>query len=162
MDFVNIIKEALGDNWIPAIYKNKIRAIRTRAYSINAPEKENSAEIMHTLLGIELKVGNKRLACPDLSTARYLQVFARLGCTAVAIPYDISKISLLADELESSRQKMLISVDAALKGKTAQSKGKGRAALIKTIRNEIGEIGAGEIMPEFKQDTKQRLAKRLK
>lgn len=161
-DFVNNIKAALDVDWIPSIYKKKIRTIRTRAYSINAPEKENAAEIMHTLLGIELKIGNKRLACPDLSTARYLQVFTRLGCKEVAIPYDISKISVLADELESARQKMYLMLDEIFRRKSAQTKGRARSALIKAIRAEIAESGAGEAMPEFRQNTKQNLARQLK
>jgi hypothetical protein len=28
---------------------------------------------------------------PDLATARYLAIFARVGCQAVAVPYDITK-----------------------------------------------------------------------
>ena len=56
------------------------------------------------MLGIELKVANRRLLCPDLATARYLSVFARLGCDVIAVPYDITQISRIADELESGRK----------------------------------------------------------
>ncbi|MEP6900767.1 MAG: hypothetical protein ABJA66_03395, partial [Actinomycetota bacterium] len=110
----------------------------------------------HTLLGIELKIGNKRFSCPDLSTARYLQVFARIGCQEVAIPYDITKISMLADELEIAWHKTLLFFEELTKSKIASAKGRMRSGLIKEIRMEIEEIGAGSLMPEFRQSTKQR------
>ncbi len=150
------IKEKLGDEWLPEIYRSKVRVQRTRAHQIDIPARENRAAVWHTLLGIELKVGNKRFSCPDLSTARYLQIFARFGCREVAIPYDITKISSIADELESSWQRSLLLLGETVKNKTPSVKGRMRAALIKEIREEIAEIGAGALMPEFKQTTKQR------
>lgn len=150
------IKEKLGDEWLPEIYRSKVRVQRTRAHQMDIPARENRAAVWHTLLGIELKVGNKRFSCPDLSTARYLQIFARFGCREVAIPYDITKISSIADELESSWQRSLLLLGETVKNKTPSVKGRMRAALIKEIREEIDEIGAGALMPEFKQTTKQR------
>jgi hypothetical protein len=156
MDIASDIKEKLAGEWLPSIYREKVRSQRTRAHQLEIPQKENRAAIQHTLLGIELKVGNKRFACPDLSTARYLQIFARLGCQAVAVPYDITKISTLADELDSSWHKSLLFLEEATRDKSPQVKGKLRAGLIKDIRDEVDEIGAGSLMPEFKQTTKQR------
>jgi hypothetical protein len=156
MEIASHIKESLSDNWLPVIYRDKIRTLRTRAYRLEVEMRENKTEIQHTLLGVELKVRNKRLSCPDLSTARYLQVFARLGCQQIAVPYDITKISHLADELESSWQRTLLLFEEQTRGKTPQLKGKQRAALIKEIRTELDEIGAGALMPEFRQSTKQR------
>ncbi len=156
MDNTSDIREKLGAEWLPDIYRDEVRVQRTRAHQLELPKTENLAIIQHTLLGVELKVGNKRFTCPDLSTARYLQVFARIGCQAVAVPYDITKISTLADKLESSWQKSLLLVEESAKDKTAPVKGKMRAHLIKEIRQEIDEIGAGSLMPEFKQSTKQR------
>ena len=83
-------------------------------------------------------------------------VFAWLGCKSVAVPYDITKISSLADQLESSWHKMLLLVDKETKGKSSAVRGRLRAALIREVRQEIEEIGAGELMPEFKKSTKQR------
>ena len=158
MDIATDIRERLGaEEWLPEIYRAKVRVQRTRAHRLEIPEKENRALIQHTLLGVELKVGNKRFSCPDLSTARYLQVFARLGCAAVAVPYDITKISTLADELESAWQKILLLLEDAATDKSASVKGRLRSNLIKEIRHEINEIGAGSLMPEFKQSTKQRV-----
>jgi len=156
MEIAADIRENLGGEWIPQIYRAKVRTQRTRSYHINVPKKENRADIFHTLLGIELKVGKYRFSCPDLSTARYLQVFARIGCQDVAIPYDITKISILADELEISWHKMILMLEDKTRGKIASVKGRMRANLIKEIRREIEEIGAGALMPEFKQTTKQR------
>ncbi len=156
MEIAAEIREELGGEWIPSVYGEKIRTQRTRSYHINVPKKENRAEIFHTLLGIELKVGNYRFSCPDLSTARYLRVFARIGCQDVAIPYDITKISTLADELEVAWHKTLLLFEEKAGEKIASARGRMRANLIKEIRREIEEIGAGALMPEFKQTTKQR------
>lgn len=159
MEVATEIREKLNDEWLPLIYKEKVRSQRTRSHRLEIPQKENRAAIQHTLLGIELKVGNHRFSCPDLSTARYLQIFARIGCQEVAVPYDITKISTLADELDSSWHKALLLLEEAAKDKTAQVKGRLRSGLIREIRQEIEEIGAGSLMPEFKQSTKQRVNK---
>jgi hypothetical protein len=99
MSFIDELKAGLGEFWIPGVYRDRVRNMRTRSFSMDIPERANSPEILHTLLGVELKIGKVRIACPDLATARYLQVFARLGVREVAVPYDISKISSLADDL---------------------------------------------------------------
>jgi len=156
MQLINTIREQLSEAWIPNIYVQKVRSVRTRSHHLDIPERENRIEIMFTLLGIELKVGNKRFSCPDLATARYLQVFARLGCRDVAVPYDITQISPVADDLETAWQRMLLVVAHERADRPAQTLGKMRAALIRQIRQEVGEIGAGELMPEFKKSTKQR------
>ncbi len=156
MEIAAEIKENLSAEWLPEIYRAKVRTQRTRSYNLDIARRENRAIIQHTLLGVELKVGNQRFSCPDLSTARYLQIFARIGCRQIAVPYDITKISTLADELESSWHKSLLILDETAKDKTSAVKGRMRAGLIKEIREEIEEIGAGSLMPEFKQSTKQR------
>ncbi len=150
MKTVDAIIGTLSDAWIPAIYRDKVRTQRTRSYEMEIPERENSPEIFFTLLGIELKVGKRRFACPDLATARYLQTFARLGCREVAIPYDITRISVIADELEVAWHKLILQNEDANRGKPPQTVGRSRSALIKRARTEIAEIGAGEKMPEFK------------
>jgi len=156
METAAAIREKLGDEWLPAIYRDRVRTQRTRAYHLNISPKEHRAEIQHTLLGIELKIGNKRFSCPDLSTARYLQVFARIGCEDVAVPYDITKISTLADELEIAWHKTVLLFEDAANDKIPSAKGRMRSALIKEIRHEVEQIGAGSLMPEFRQSTKQR------
>ncbi len=113
MDIATDIREKLSAEWLPEIYRGKVRTQRTRAHRLEVAERENRAIIQHTLLGVELKVANQRFSCPDLSTARYLQIFARIGRQAVAVPYDITKISTLADELESAWQKILLLLEKA-------------------------------------------------
>jgi hypothetical protein len=138
------------------IYAEKIRTLRTRSYSLEIPERENDVEILHTLLGIELKVGRRRFASPDLATARYMRVFARLGCRSFAVPYDITKISTLADELETEWHRALLMLDTNSAGSTDQERKRKRSRLFKSMRSRIADIGPGERMPEFKQSTKQR------
>ena len=153
MSSTNAIKEQMGDDWLPEIYRSKVRTLRTRSVILDVPEKENSAEIMHTLLGIELKVGRQRFACPDLSTARFMQVFARIGCREFAIPYDITKISTLADQLETAWQKSLLLLSSGENGPVINRR---RNQLLRDVRTEITAIGPGEKIPDFKQSTKQR------
>ncbi len=112
-------------------------------------------DIQHTLLGIELKVGRKRMLCPDLATARYLAVFARAGCKAIAIPYDITKTSRLADELESSWHRMLVLADSLTSDRNAAFATRVRTMLIGKVCDAIAAAGAGTRMPEFKLSTKQ-------
>ena len=145
-----------GDETLVEIYAEKIRPLRTRSCSLDIPERENPAEILHTLLGIELKVGRRRFACPDLATARYMRVFACLGCRSFAIPYDITRISVLADQLETAWQRMLLSLESETRVKSPASRKRARTSLVKSIRGQIQTIGPGDVMPLFKQSTKQR------
>ncbi|MEO6655717.1 MAG: hypothetical protein ABIO36_06500 [Pyrinomonadaceae bacterium] len=156
MDIAAEICASLADEWLPTIYQNKIRPQRTRSVSIEVPERENQAEIQYTLLGIELKVGKRRFACPDLATARYMRIFARIGCIEFAVPYDITKISTLADDLETSWQKILLLQAEKMYGRPSRGASQTRSKLIKALRIEIGSIGAGEARPQFTRETKQR------
>ncbi len=153
--YLDAIRAELGDAWLPNIYRERVLTLRTRAYQFPALPRNASPEIHHTLLGIELKLGRRRLLCPDLATARYLAVFARLGCRAVAIPYDITKISLAADELESCWHRMLLISDRLTGERRAAFRTRIQRQLIGKVRNEIDEAGAGPRIPEFKQSTKQ-------
>lgn len=150
------IKTRLADTWLPLIYTQRILKMRTRSYDFGALPKKLRVEILHTLLGVELKLGQRRLLCPDLATARYLSVFARAGCKEVAVPYDITKVSLLADELESSWHRMLLLADHNAGGRTDSFRARIHGLLIAKLRTEITAAGAGSRIPEFKQNTKQR------
>ena len=151
MSLIGEVRSELGDRWIADVYQDKVRSQRTRSFHLDIPEHENAPEILHTLLGIELKVGRRRFACPDLATARYLRVFARLGVREIAVPYDITRISVIADELETAWQKMLL----LLKEQDPGS-GRARSALVRKLRDEIALIGPGEMMPDFDRPTRQR------
>jgi hypothetical protein len=153
-DLASAIETKMGDSWLPRIYRDRILRMRTRAYEFPALPKRAAPRIHHTLLGIELKVGRRRMLCPDLATARYLAVFARAGCQAVAIPYDITKISQIADELESSWHRMFLLVDEITRDESLRART--RRVLVNRVRAEIESAGAGTRVPEFAQSTKQR------
>ena len=150
------VKNELADAWLPHIYRERIRKLRTRSYDFEGLTPRSRVEIQHTLLGVELKVGRRRLLCPDLATARYLAVFARAGCEHVAVPYDITKISRLADELDSSWHRMLLLAEHYATDKPRLSRPASSRLLVSKIRAEILEAGAGTSIPEFKQTTRQR------
>jgi hypothetical protein len=152
------VKAELNEAWLPHIYRERIRGLRTRSYHFEALPDKPRIEIQHTLLGVELKTGRRRLLCPDLATARYLSVFARAGCEHVAVPYDITKISQLADELESSWHRMFLLADHHAAGQSEAFQNRIRRLLVNDIRAEILAAGAGASVPEFKQSTKQRSA----
>ena len=149
MNAAAAICEEMASDWLPNLYQEKVRSQRTRAYALEIAKRENDPQIQYTLMGIELKVGRKRFACPDLATARYLRVFARLGCGQFAVPYDISQLPAMADELETSWQRSLVMLQK-MKADSERSK------LIKLMRDEINAIGPGEAMPLFDRETKQR------
>jgi hypothetical protein len=155
-EYAQRIQEQLGEMWLPRIYRERILKLRTRSYHFESTKQSARVVIQHTLLGVELKIGRRRLLCPDLATARYLSVFARLGCQDVAVPYDITKISHLADELESSWYRMWLLVDQQARAESARFRGRLRGLLIAKIRAQIVEAGPGTRIPEFRQSTRQR------
>lgn len=155
-EYAKQVKSELDQAWLPHIYRERIRKIRTRSYSFEGLTNKTRVEIQHTLLGVELIAGRRRLLCPDLATARYLSVFARAGCEHVAVPYDITKISQFADELESSWHRMLLLGDHQAAGKSDPFKARIRRLLIARIRAEISEAGAGTAVPEFNQSARRR------
>ena len=155
-EYAEQIKASLKDTWLPQIYRQRIRSKRTRSYRFQGLTSKTRIEIQHTLLGVELKLGRRRLLCPDLATARYLSVFARAGCEHVAVPYDITKISQLADELESSWHRMFLLIDHYAADNSEAFRTRIGHLLVGKIRAEISELGAGTPVPEFKQTTKQR------
>ena len=155
-ELASAIQDTMGDSWLPRIYRDRILKMRTRAYEFPALPRNAAPQIHHTLLGIELKVGRRRMLCPDLATARYLCVFARVGCKAVAIPYDITKISHVADELESSWYRILLLADESTRQRPETLRARVRRLLIERMRDEITQAGAGARAPEFARSTKQR------
>ena len=151
------VKESLGETWLPTIYRERILPMRTRSHHLSLYANRSAAvEIQHTLLGVELKVGRRRMTCPDLATARYLAVFARANCPDVAVPYDISRISGLADELESAWHRMLLLAEGAAPDGSASFRSRLRSFLIQEVRREVAAAGAGTAIPQFNQNTKQR------
>lgn len=157
---VDQIRNQMGDAWLGAIYRERILTLRTRSNKLFAAATGVPVVVQHTLLGIELKVGRRRKSCPDLATARYLSVFARAGVGEVAIPYDITKISRLADDLESSWQRMLLLAAHRTEDRSLAFRRRVTAASIRAARDEIVEAGPGTAVPEFNQNTSQRRRRR--
>ena len=155
-DLLAQIEELMHDAWLPQIYRELILKMRTRSYQFPSLAARAAPEIHHTLLGIELKVGRRRMLCPDLATARYLAVFARIGADSVAIPYDITRISLIADELESSWHRMFLLLERLTATRHAPFRARIRRLLIDKVRAEITKAGAGPRIPKFKLSTRQR------
>jgi hypothetical protein len=153
---VSEVRERLGEDWPPRIYLERILPLRTRAHAVPVAAKNVAVEVQHTLLGIELKVGRRRVSCPDFATARYLSVFARAGVARVAVPYDITKISRLADDLESAWQRTLLLADHLTEGRADTFRARVRAAAHREVKREIEEAGAGAAVPAFNQNTRQR------
>src|SRR5256714_9664763 len=147
------IKNQLGEEWPARIYGERVLAMRAPSHAVPPAARNAPVEVLHTLLGIELKVGRRRISCPDLATARYLSVFARAGVTEVAVPYDITKISALADELESAWQRMLLLSEHLTGARAAAFRSRVRTAVAKEARREIEEAGAGAAVPQFRQTT---------
>lgn len=159
-DYLEQIRKELGDSWLPLVYRERVLKSRTRAYEFPTLAGNARIEIHHTLLGIELKAGRRRMLCPDLATARYLSVFARIGCRAVAVPYDITKISLAADELESCWHRTWLIAEQITSARSDAFRARVRRQIIAKVRDEIEKNGAGPRIPQFKQSTKQRTAPR--
>lgn len=154
--YLDQIRNALADSWLPQVYSERVLKSRTRAYQFPNVPRNAKVDIHHTLLGIELQAGRMRMLCPDLASARYLSVFARIGCDSVAIPYDITRISLVADELESSWHRMLLVSDEISSGLSNAFRARIRRLIIGKVRDEIAAAGAGPPVPQFRQTTKQR------
>lgn len=166
-DFIRLrdgIAADMGDRHLPELYRTMVLTTRTRRFTLSHdPIKHGAAEaagILHTLLGIELKIGKHRLSCPDLATARYLQVFARLGLTEVAVPYDISQLPRIADEFESAWQYYLLLLENRTSELPARSRRSVRNRLLDGVRQAIETLGPGDKVPTFNQNTRQRTATR--
>ena len=150
------IRSRLADSNQDLVYRDRILTQRTRRYDLPAPTRSPSVEILHTLLGVELKIGKRRLLCPDLATARYLSVFAQLGCEAVAIPYDITQVSHIADLLESGFSRMMLLIAHLTEGRSAKLRQSVKRRLLGETRTAILNLGAGAKSPAFNQNTRQR------
>jgi hypothetical protein len=155
-DIVAEVVRLMNGGTVPEIYRERVLGQRTRRFELGAAKAGAQVEVLHTLLGIELKLGRRRLLCPDLATARYLRVFARLGVSTVAVPYDITQVSRIADELESAWHRTLLIAEHAAAGRSDRVRALVRTRLVARTRGEIEALGAGADRPTFVQTTRQR------
>lgn len=156
-DIVEQVFRLMDGSTVADVYRDRVLSDRTRRYELKLSKPAVSVEILHTLLGIELRVGRRRLLCPDLATARYLRVFARIGVATVAIPYDITQVSRVADELESAWHRAVLLADHASDGRSDRLKSRVRRGLVARTREAVDRLGAGARKPVFLQTTRQRI-----
>ncbi len=85
-------------------YGEEVLSERTRVVSL--PGRKCEPRILNTFLGFELQVAQKRITCPDMSTARYLRIFAEVGMPSVRVPYDPSLTTCVLPQLEQALKKI--------------------------------------------------------
>jgi len=83
---------------ILALYRSIAGDSRTRRVKLHG--RKCNPVILKTFLGVELQMGRTRLNCPDLTTARYLEFFAEIGCADILIPYDPTVTAEVTPRLE--------------------------------------------------------------
>lgn len=85
---------------IGQLYTDRVLSQHTRRVPLLG--RKCQPRIMYTFLGFEVKMGRKRVTCPDMGTARYLKLFAELGMDSVQIPYDPSQTAQIVPQLEAA------------------------------------------------------------
>jgi hypothetical protein len=85
-------------------YEEEVLPGPTRVVSL--PGRKCEPRILNTFLGFELQVAQKRMTCPDMSTARYLKIFAEIGMPSVRAPYDPTLTTGVLPQLEQSLRKI--------------------------------------------------------
>ena len=153
------VRLVLASGSIDILYRDRVLSTRTRQFALPRANSDVNVEVIHTLLGIELKIGKRRLLCPDYPTARYLSIFARLGGGQVAVPYDITAISTIADEMESSLQLMFLIADLLTNERSPRIRASVKIRLATIIRERIAQLGAGSKFPEFLPPRRRRPTK---
>jgi len=67
---------------------------------VNLPGRRCRApRIITTLLGFELQIRDTRISCPDLATAEYLKIFARIGAPELLMPINPTITADILDEM---------------------------------------------------------------
>lgn len=158
-DLLEELRRRMGNDLVSAIYRERVKPLRTRSFDLKPVPRGAEVAVMNTLLGIELKIGRRRILCPDQATARYLAVFARLGVESVAVPYDITQIAKLAGDLEEAFSRMLFVASSAAANRTDRVRTRVVNSLLRLERDDIVALGAGPAVPEFNQNTRQRKPK---
>ncbi len=85
-------------------YGEEVLSGRTRVVSL--PGRKCEPRILNTFLGFELQVAQKRITCPDMSTARYLKIFAEIGMPSIKAPYDPTLTASVVPQFEQSLKKI--------------------------------------------------------
>jgi len=85
---------------LTSVYRREVVSTRTR--EVELAGRKCSPQVLYTFLGFELKLGRKRITCPDMTTARFLRIFAEVGVGSIKIPYDPTHTARLLPQLEDS------------------------------------------------------------
>ncbi len=145
---VGQLRQALDRDWPPEIYRSEVLSSGIRRFQFNRTPRSRAIHIVQNLLGIELTLGHQRISVPDLGTARYLAVFARLGVRNVAIPYDITRIPKIADRLEGAYQRLLLQIDYLTRSASPRSAQSLRQRAFRQLRADFRALESADGHPQ--------------
>jgi hypothetical protein len=121
---------------LSVIYGREVLLRPTRVVSL--PGRKCQPQIVDTFLGYELKAFRRRITCPDMSTARYLRIFAELGMPTIHTPYDPTQTLRVLPELERSMKQIKeLLLNENLPHKKHQSK---LRTIYKKIRDRLKRV----------------------
>jgi hypothetical protein len=122
------ILDRIGEDNLATFYQHRIATVP--CYSLDLPKPEEPIEIENLLFGWRLKIGKKAIDCSSETQARYLRVFAEMGCDQTLVPKDDAYLSSIVNQWESLFEK----AQAALQEHTSSIlQNKTRDLLIHTV-----------------------------
>jgi len=122
------ILDRIGEDNLATFYKHRIAAVP--CYGLDLPKPEEPIKIENSLFGWRLKIGKKAIDCSSEAQARYLRVFAEMGCDQTLVPKDDAYLSSIINQWESLFEK----AQAALQEHTSSIlQNKTRDLLIHTV-----------------------------
>ena len=125
---VQNVLDRIGEDNLATFYKDRIATVP--CYSLDLPKPEEPIEIENLLFGWRLKIGKKAIDCSSEAQARYLRVFAEMGCDQTLVPKDDDYLSSIVNQWESLFEK----AQAALQEHTSSIlQSKTRDLLIHTV-----------------------------
>jgi type I restriction enzyme M protein len=125
---VQNVLDRIGEDNLVTFYQHRIAAVP--CYSLDLPKPEEPIEIENSLFGWRLQIGKKAIDCSSEAQARYLRVFAELGCDQTLVPKDDAYLSSIMNQWESLFEK----AQAALQEHTSSIlQNKTRDLLIHTV-----------------------------
>lgn len=92
------------------IYRDSILTQKTRQVQLLG--RKCTPRLLKTFLGYEVQLNRKRITCPDLTTARYVELFAQIGSKAVRIPYDPTRTAAVLPVLDQAFESLNSAVGA--------------------------------------------------
>lgn len=84
--------------WLVRVARGAVRERKTRRVKLIG--RRCVPQIYKTFLGYEIIGARKRILCPDMTTARYLRIFAEIGLKEIELPYDVTRTQEILPELE--------------------------------------------------------------